>query len=61
MPGYLLDTNHLSAALDRVSPLRERLHQAYRQGQRIGTCVPVLCEWKWGFNRRDGRRFSAGH
>src|SRR5579884_1632503 len=51
MAGYLLDTNHLSAALDRVSPLRERLHQMHRQGGRIGTCVPVLCELEAGIQR----------
>jgi predicted nucleic acid-binding protein len=51
MPGYLIDTNHLSAALDRVSPLRERLHQAHRQGIRLGTCVPVLCELEVGIQQ----------
>jgi predicted nucleic acid-binding protein len=49
MAGSLLDTNHLSAALKPVSPLRERIQQARRAGIRIGTCVPVLCELEAGF------------
>lgn len=44
MAGYLLDTNHLSAAIRRVSPIRERIQQVIRQGIRIGTCMPVICE-----------------
>ena len=44
MPGYLLDTNHLSAAIRRVSPIRDRISQTIRQGIRVGTCVPVICE-----------------
>ncbi len=27
MPDFLLDCNHLSAALRKVSPTRERIHQ----------------------------------
>jgi tRNA(fMet)-specific endonuclease VapC len=44
MPGYLLDTNHLSAAIRRVSPIRDRISQTIRQGIRIGTCLPAICE-----------------
>ena len=44
MAGYILDTNHLSAAIRRVSPVRDRIRQAMRQGTRFGTCIPVLCE-----------------
>lgn len=51
MPSWLLDTNHLSAAVRPVSPLRERLEQAYRRGERIGTCLPVICEWEAGIQR----------
>ena len=46
--AYLLDTNHLGAAINPVSSLRERLHQAHRRGARLGTCVPVLCELEAG-------------
>ena len=48
MRGYLLDTNHLSYALRVVSPVRDRLRQAHRQGFRLATCWPVLCELQEG-------------
>ena len=44
MPDYLLDCNHLSASLRRVSPVRERVHQGRRAGHRFISCYPVLCE-----------------
>lgn len=48
MRGYLLDTNHLSAAIRTVSPVRERLLRTRAQGYRLITCWPVLCELKEG-------------
>jgi predicted nucleic acid-binding protein len=48
MRGYLLDTNHLSHAIRVVAPLRDRLRQAHRQGNRLITCWPVLCELEAG-------------
>jgi tRNA(fMet)-specific endonuclease VapC len=48
MRGYLLDTNHLSHAIRVVSPLRDRLRQVHRQGYRLITCWPVLCELQEG-------------
>jgi predicted nucleic acid-binding protein len=48
MRGYLLDTNHLSYALRVVTPLRDRLRQAHRQGFRLVTCWPALCELQEG-------------
>ena len=48
MRGYLLDTNHLSHAIRAVSPLRDRLRQAHRQGFRLITCWSVLCELEEG-------------
>lgn len=48
MRGYLLDTNHLSHAIRAVSPLRDRLRQVHRQGFRLITCWPVLCELQEG-------------
>jgi tRNA(fMet)-specific endonuclease VapC len=59
MARYLLDTNHVSAALDGASALRDRLHQAFQAGHRLGTCVPVLCELEVGIaqtRRRDQNR-----
>ncbi len=48
MSGYLLDTNHLSAALDKVSMLRDRIRRQSRKGTRFWTCWPVLCELEVG-------------
>lgn len=44
MARYLLDTNHLGDAVDRVSGVREKIYRASRAGHIFGTCVPVLCE-----------------
>ena len=46
--GYLLDTNHLSHAIRRVSHVRDLIRQARRAGNRMGTCIPVLCETEAG-------------
>lgn len=59
MARYLLDTNHLGAALDARATIRERIFQALRAGHRFGTCVPVLCELETGLfqtRRRDQNR-----
>jgi tRNA(fMet)-specific endonuclease VapC len=44
MAGFLLDTNHLSEALQPVSRVRDRIGQLRFTGIRVGTCVPVLCK-----------------
>lgn len=44
MADYLLDCNHLSAALRKVSSVRERIHQGRRAGHRFISCYPVICE-----------------
>lgn len=63
MPDYLLDCNHLSASLRRVSPVRERIHQGRRDGHRFISCYPVLCELEVGIqqtpNPDDNRRRLA--
>jgi predicted nucleic acid-binding protein len=48
MSGFLLDTNHLSAAIDYDHPIRRQLKKSHRAGARMGTCVPVLCEVEAG-------------
>jgi tRNA(fMet)-specific endonuclease VapC len=48
MSRLLLDTNHLSAAIEDRHPLLQRLKEAHRVGNRIGICVPVLCELEAG-------------
>ena len=51
MANYLLDCNHFSAALRKVSPLRDRIHQERRTGRRFISCLPVLCELEAGIQQ----------
>jgi tRNA(fMet)-specific endonuclease VapC len=51
MADYLLDCNHLSAAIRKVSAVRDRIHQARRGGNRFITCLPVLCELEAGIQQ----------
>jgi tRNA(fMet)-specific endonuclease VapC len=48
MPAYLLDTNHVSMAVDRSSAVAQRILEARLEGIRLGTCLPVLCEIEAG-------------
>ena len=48
MNRYLLDTNHLSAYLDRHPTLQPRVDAALRAGDRFGICLPVHCEYQAG-------------
>jgi predicted nucleic acid-binding protein len=60
MADYLLDCNHLSAAIRKVSAVRDRIHQARRIGHRFISCYPVLCELEAGIQQtakpNDNRR-----
>ena len=56
MKRYLLDTNHLSAYLDRHAPLEQKIDSALKGGDRFGLCLPVLCEYHAGI--RLGRRYQ---
>jgi tRNA(fMet)-specific endonuclease VapC len=51
MPNYLLDSNHLSEALRKVSQVRERIQQGRRVGHRFISCHPVLCELQVGIQQ----------
>jgi predicted nucleic acid-binding protein len=51
MTGHLLDTNHLGAALTKVSKVRDYARQRYQQGTTLGTCIPALCELEAGIQR----------
>jgi tRNA(fMet)-specific endonuclease VapC len=51
MPGFLLDTDHLGQTLNPISIVRERIYQKRREGVKIGTCVPVLCELEVGIRQ----------
>jgi tRNA(fMet)-specific endonuclease VapC len=55
MPRYIFDTNHRSAAIDDVAGVREHILQLRRVGDRMGTCVPVLCELETGLERTQRR------
>ena len=63
MSDYLLDCNHFSAALRKVSRVRERIHLARRAGHRVISCYPVLCELEVGIQQtpkpEDNRRRLA--
>jgi predicted nucleic acid-binding protein len=41
---FLLDTNHLGAAVKPESPVRQRIRWMKSKGATLGTCVPALCE-----------------
>jgi len=51
MADYLIDCNHLSVALRKVSLLRDRIHQTRRAGHRFISCYPVLCELEVGIQQ----------
>src|SRR6266481_8086798 len=63
MPDHLLDSNHMSAAIRKVSPVRDRIHQGRRAGHRFISCYPVLCELEVGIQQtskpEDNRRRLA--
>ncbi len=54
---YLLDTNHLSAAVKPGSVVRQRIREHREQGARIGSCVPVLCELEVGASQVKNPEF----
>jgi tRNA(fMet)-specific endonuclease VapC len=51
MTRYLVDTNHLSEAVHRVSRVRDRIQRRSRAGDRFGTCGPALCELEAGIQQ----------
>ena len=57
MNRYLLDTNHLSAYLDRQPQIEQRIDASLQAGHRFGICLPVLCEYRSGI--RAGTRFKC--
>jgi predicted nucleic acid-binding protein len=56
MNRYLLDTNHLSAYLDRHASIEQKVDERLRAGDRVGLCLPVLCEYRAGI--RLGRHYQ---
>src|SRR3954469_2761464 len=51
MPDFLLDTNHLGPALESDSAVRKRILELRKAGNRVGVCVPVLCEFEIGLQQ----------
>ena len=51
MADYLLDCNHLSVALRKVSAVRDRIHEERKAGHRFISCYPVLCELEVGIQQ----------
>lgn len=45
---FLLDTNHLGAAVKTGSSVRQRIRWMKERGASVGTCVPALCELEVG-------------
>lgn len=54
MRNFLLDTNHLSDAIGKVSALRDRIRKMRRQGFNFGTCWPALFELEQGMVQTKG-------
>lgn len=51
MKRYLLDTNHVGIAVNARAELATRITERMTQGDRFGTCLPVLCEVQAGRQR----------
>jgi|SRR6185295_627183 len=51
MRDFLLDTNHFRPALQPGSGVRDRILKTLRSGSRVGTCIPVLCEFEIGIQQ----------
>lgn len=48
MSDYLLDCNHLSEAIRKVSFVRDSILSHRKSGVRFVTCMPVICELEVG-------------
>ena len=57
MNRYLLDTNHVSAYLDRQPALTQRVDAALRAGDRLGFACP--CSVNTGRDLFEGERFNT--
>jgi len=55
MKRCILDTNALSAAINRLHGVDVRVRDAKRRGDRIGTCVPVVGELYYGLELSTSR------
>ncbi|RPI87294.1 MAG: PIN domain-containing protein [Planctomycetaceae bacterium] len=61
---YLLDSNAVTAFINRRSVFAERVRDARRRGARIGTCEPVVAELFYGLEfslSRDENKIRLRH
>jgi tRNA(fMet)-specific endonuclease VapC len=49
MKRFLLDSNAVNALINRHDPFSIRIREARKNGDRIGTCEPVIAELFYGF------------
>jgi len=64
MSDYLLDTNHLSASIRKVSLVRDRIMAERKAGHRFISFIPILCELEVGIQQTSSpsdyrRRLTA--
>ena len=55
MRRFLLDSNTLSAFIDRREPVGTRAAEARKRGDRLGTCEPVVAEMFYGIEFSSSR------
>jgi tRNA(fMet)-specific endonuclease VapC len=55
MTKFLLDSNLLSAYIDRRLGVYEQARTKTAEGHRVGTCVPVVAEMAAGLERSSSR------
>jgi tRNA(fMet)-specific endonuclease VapC len=55
MKRYLLDTGIMGDFINRRRGVDERAREARKQGARIGTCMPVVCELFFGIEQSQSR------
>lgn len=46
-----MDTNHVASAMDADGPVQRRIRDVMEAGHRVGTAVPVLCEFEVALQR----------
>jgi len=55
MKNLLLDSGVVGACINRRGDVFDRLQSAVRQGDRIGTCVPIIAEIVYGIENSASR------
>lgn len=60
MANYLLDTNHLGAIVDGNPKILGHLDSRRVAGNKLGICVPVLCEYEIRLQESKRQRRNRG-